>query len=78
MIFSHNRVCFSVRLKDEYDLYKGGSYSDCKRDCSEDSECKGFEYRWGENQQCELWTSTIKSVEQEDKWDLDCCIKVYT
>jgi hypothetical protein len=66
---------------DEYNLIKGGNldYSSCKRMCSEDMDCKGFEYRWGDDntKQCELWHTAINSVEQEDKWDLDCCVKNY-
>lgn len=66
---------------DEYELVKGGdlTYSKCKIMCSEDKDCKGFEYRWGDDntKQCELWTREIKSIQQEDKWDLDCCLKVY-
>jgi hypothetical protein len=65
---------------DEYDLIKGNiQYNDCMQMCSEDAACRGVEYRWGDNnvQQCELWHVEIKSVQQENKWDLECCIKAY-
>lgn len=66
---------------DEYDLYKDKSYSWCKSKCSDDSACVGFEYRWEWNEgdrQCEIWHHEIRGFETEDKWDLDCAVKVYT
>jgi hypothetical protein len=65
---------------DEYDLIKGNiQYNECMQRCSEDAACTGVEYRWGDDnvQQCELWHVEIKSVQQENKWDLECCIKAY-
>ena len=61
---------------DEYDLYKGKSYSWCEETCSENAECKGFEYSWSpENIQCEIWTTEIKGVKPKN--DLECNKKVY-
>ena len=78
VIGSHTYLC--LWLTDEYDLIKGNiQYNDCMQMCSEDAACRGVEYRWGDDnvQQCELWHVEIKSRQQQNKWDLDCCIKEY-
>ena len=54
---------------DEYDLIKGDiKYNDCKLKCSEDADCTGVEYRWGDDddEQCELW-HTDHQVGREGK-----------
>lgn len=60
---------------DEYDLYRGMNYHDCRDKCSKDNECVGFEYSYPPNRQCEIWHHEIRSV--EPKSGLACYEKYY-
>lgn len=65
-------------FKDDFKLIKGDiSSHECRRKCSADDDCTGFEYRSGDDdyEQCELWKTTIKSVEEKDVGELECCKK---